>query len=209
MNESIDPEMETVVVTSRHTEPSTCSNILMNTLEWKVEVDRWLRENDIHERVRVKLGLDKVLFHRKLKISISSCPNACSRPQIADIGMIAFVTPEVDSEQCTVCGACVDVCIDNAITMGEDAPIFDRELCLGCLKCRDNCPVECISLSEPSMKILAGGKMGRHPHMAEEIGILKTPQEMIRHIDILLMDYLENARLGERFADYRLRKGNP
>ena len=195
----------TVMVKACHDETSTCPNILIKTLEWKQSILDWLQENDIHERVEKKIGAKKILFHHKMKISISSCPNACSRPQIADIGIVAFVKPYVDPIRCTVCGACVDECIDKAITMGEDAPIFDRALCLGCTKCRDICPSECIRLSEPSVRILVGGKLGRHPHLAEETGTEGSPEEMIHMIDSHLMDYLENARVGERFADYRLR----
>ena len=38
----------------------------------------------------VKGGLK---FHHEFRVSISDCPNACSRPQIADIGIIGAAFP--------------------------------------------------------------------------------------------------------------------
>ncbi len=200
------PGAEVVIVESCHNEVNNCPHVLIKTSQWKDAVEGWILENDIHERLRVKIRGSKILFHHKLKISISGCPNACSRPQIADIGIVGYVKPLVDPDDCTVCGACEKVCKDRAITVNEAAPVFDRKACLGCTLCRDICPNDCIRLSEPAVRILAGGKLGRHPHLANVVGTADTPEQMIHLIDRLAIDYIENAREGgERFADFRLR----
>ena len=54
----------------------------------------------------------------------------------------------VDAEKCTACGACVDVCPVEAITMNEDVAVVDAENCTDCGACADECPTEAITLSE-------------------------------------------------------------
>ncbi len=39
--------------------------------------------------------------HEKMKISLSGCPNGCSRPHIYDMGIIGATRPLVDSSMCT------------------------------------------------------------------------------------------------------------
>ncbi len=49
------------------------------------------------------------------------------------------------SDDCTMCGACVDVCSVEAISEGDPKYIIDPELCTDCGECIDECPVEAIS----------------------------------------------------------------
>ena len=51
----------------------------------------------------------------------------------------------VDEDTCIGCGACVDVCSVDAISMNEKAKI-DTDTCTECGACVDECPVEAISL---------------------------------------------------------------
>jgi len=48
---------------------------------------------------------------------------------------------------CTLCSACVDVCPDGAITLGEDAAQVDEQKCSGCGACVEACPTEAIALA--------------------------------------------------------------
>ena len=53
------------------------------------------------------------------------------------------------TEECINCVACVDICLREAITMGETHYEIDREKCTECedeggSKCVEVCPVECI-----------------------------------------------------------------
>ncbi|MBM4147946.1 MAG: 4Fe-4S dicluster domain-containing protein [Lentisphaerae bacterium] len=52
---------------------------------------------------------------------------------------------EVDKGKCTGCGACVEACPVEAITMDEKA-IVDADKCVDCGACVDACPVEAISM---------------------------------------------------------------
>jgi ferredoxin len=51
----------------------------------------------------------------------------------------------VDEDTCISCGACVDVCPVDAITM-EDKAVIDADTCTDCGACVDECPVDAISL---------------------------------------------------------------
>jgi len=51
----------------------------------------------------------------------------------------------VDEKICTACGACVEACPVDAITMPEKAKV-DAETCIECGVCVDECPVDAISL---------------------------------------------------------------
>ncbi|MBN2056453.1 4Fe-4S binding protein [bacterium] len=53
----------------------------------------------------------------------------------------------VEKEKCTACGACVEVCPVEAITL-EDVAVIDPDTCIDCGVCVDECPEGAIYLSE-------------------------------------------------------------
>jgi len=53
----------------------------------------------------------------------------------------------INSEKCTGCGICVDVCPANAIEVNEQAVIND-EACTGCAACVSECPNEAIVIAQ-------------------------------------------------------------
>ena len=201
------PGVEMVVIETCHNELSECPNPLIKTSEWKDAIEDWAHENDISEKLRRLVKDNEVRYHNKLRISISGCPNSCSRPQIADIGLVGFICPEFAPADCSSCGSCAEVCPDNAIRFDGDTPWFDFEKCQGCKACSRICPAECIEQSEPSVRIIVGGKLGRHPHLADPVGDAGNPDEAIEVINRIVTDYIDNAEPGERFADYWLRSG--
>ncbi len=52
--------------------------------------------------------------HHEFRVAVADCPNACSRPQIQGIGLIAARKPRRGDAPCTGCGACVEVCRESA-----------------------------------------------------------------------------------------------
>ena len=52
---------------------------------------------------------------------------------------------KVDKNACVACGACVDVCPVDAISM-EDVAVIDADTCIDCGTCVDECPSDAIEL---------------------------------------------------------------
>ena len=59
---------------------SDCPNVLLDTEPWRAAIEAWLAEDKVSERLRARVEEDSVLFHHKLRIALSGCPNGCSRP---------------------------------------------------------------------------------------------------------------------------------
>ena len=52
----------------------------------------------------------------------------------------------VDKDTCTGCGACVDSCPVEAISMDGDVAVVSADDCIDCGACVGECPVEAISM---------------------------------------------------------------
>ena len=164
----------------------------IETIIEKENILSFLKEN-------VKGGLK---FHHEFRVALSDCPNACSRPQIVDIGIIGSVLPGLSDEACTLCSACVEVCDENAITLDEEneKPLIDYDQCLMCAKCVKACPTETIGEKEKGFRVMPGGRLGRHPRLAMEVAGLHTHDEVLRIIQKCLKFYKENSKNGQRFS---------
>ncbi|AQT68553.1 Ferredoxin [Anaerohalosphaera lusitana] len=53
---------------------------------------------------------------------------------------------KVDADKCTGCGACLDSCPSEAISMDGGVAVIDADACVDCGVCVDDCPVEAISM---------------------------------------------------------------
>lgn len=56
--------------------------------------------------------------------------------------------PSCDSERCTRCGKCQEVCPMGSITLDKGVPMFNG-ICIKCQACRLSCPVGAIAFSDP------------------------------------------------------------
>ena len=52
---------------------------------------------------------------------------------------------KIDKSKCAGCGACLNICPNGAIKIGEDGKAFiDEKKCEKCGKCKEVCPFDAI-----------------------------------------------------------------
>jgi len=180
--------------------PAGCPNRAVAPNGLAEDLDNRLRRRDLKNFLKERVG-GPLRMHHEFRISISDCPNACSRPQIADIGLIGAVQPEIHEGSCTHCGACIDACRENAISVKGGLISIEREKCLLCGQCIRVCPTEALKEGKKGYRIHVGGKLGRHPRLAAELPgtylLEKIPQVIERCLD----HYQLHCRRGERFGE--------
>ena len=73
-----------------------------------------------------------IRHHHEFRVAVADCPNACSQPQIRDVGVIGACTPRVVDAECSRCTACVAACPEGAVLLGADPddPRVDGTRCL-------------------------------------------------------------------------------
>jgi ferredoxin len=52
----------------------------------------------------------------------------------------APISPETDSEKCVLCGACMQACPVDAISLNDESLVTNKTLCLRCCACTRICP---------------------------------------------------------------------
>jgi anaerobic sulfite reductase subunit C len=164
--------------------------------------------------------IERVIYPNNLhlKVAVAGCPNDCIKAHMHDIGIIATVCPEYDSEKCILCEACKDNCkerVTNAIKTENYKIIRDEEYCIQCGECILKCPTAALSRGKQLFRIIIGGRTGkRNPRLAntfindasEEIvlAVCKNVYPFIkryfaRHLPKELMGYIIDRMGYERF----------
>ena len=178
-----------------------CPNVANSCTLLAKEIENVIEKENLISLLKknVKEGLK---FHHEFRVALSDCPNACSRPQIVDIGIIGSVLPGLSDETCTLCNACVEACRENAIELDEEntLPVIDYSKCIMCAKCITACPTETIQKKEEGFRIMLGGRLGRHPRLAMEIPGLHSHTQVISIVKKCLKFYKANSKNGQRFS---------
>ncbi len=162
-------------------------------------------ESELAERNLLGFLRDKVdgplKMHHEFRVSISDCPNSCSRPQIVDLGLIGACEPLITGTGCSGCGACVEICKENALSLRNEYPEIDPSKCLFCGACIKICPTGTLNEKRRGYRIQVGGKLGRHPRLGQELRGIYAPEE-IREVVIRCLDhYQQHCEHGERFGE--------
>lgn len=162
-----------------------------------------------------------LLTHERFRIAISGCPNCCAQPQIRDFGLFARQEPALDTSLCIGCGACEAACEEDAITVGTGdtgetsgrdefalgRAIISMERCVGCGACIRVCPTDALSPARSGWTVLVGGKLGRHPRLAETVAEWTTDEEAAQLLAAAAEFFLREARPRERFGSLLERTG--
>lgn len=181
--------------------PSGCPNRAIDSAALLARVESVLQKADLLGFLQQRVGPD-LKFHHEFRLTIADCPNACSQPQIKDIGIIGACLPAVTDEACTECRACIDVCKEDAIDLeaGGSGPQIDPEACLSCGQCIPVCPTGTLTAGQSGYRVQLGGKLGRHPQLARELPTIYDEDQVIGIVETCLDFYKHNSRKGERFA---------
>ena len=188
--------------------PSGCPNRAVQEDAVASELTKVFASKNLKGFLREKVD-GPLKLHHEFRVAVADCPNCCSRPQICDIGLVGASRPGLTDEPCSHCGECVAVCPDNAITLAEDAaaPVIDTDKCLVCGKCIRACPTGTLTETASGYRILAGGKLGRHPHLAEALPGIHPLQEALVLVDRCVDFYKVHSQKGERLGEIIEKKG--
>lgn len=141
-------------------------------------------------------------FHHEFRIGIADCPNACSQPQIKDVGILGAVSPILTDIPCSACGACTDACKENAVALSQSGEIsaIDPERCVHCGACISVCPTGSLAAGQKGYRVMIGGKLGRHPRLARELPGIYDAETVLKMIEDFLAFYKSRSTNGGRFA---------
>lgn len=186
--------------------PSGCPNRAVICESLPAELEKTLSRRKLKDFLRERVE-GPLKMHHEFRVSVSDCPNACSRPQIVDVGLIGACVPEVTDQACSECGACVDSCKEKAVTLKEGRPAVDLSSCLACGQCVKVCPTGTLSQGKKGYRLLVGGKLGRHPQLGQELPGIYDRDETFHMLDRCLDLYQQCCRSGERFGEILEREG--
>ena len=165
------------------------------------KIERIMADADLLAFLRYRVQGD-LKFHHEFRISIADCPNACSQPQIKDVGILGAATPAFTEIPCSTCGACADACKEDAVILSEsgEATAIDFKRCVHCGSCAAACPTGTLETGKKGYRVLIGGKLGRHPRLARELPGIHDAETVVRMIGDFLVFYKTHSTRGQRFA---------
>lgn len=97
------------------------------------------------------------------------------KPEEIEVENVQIEVPEINSEKCTLCGACVEACQFNALAKGKDQIILFDKLCHSCGACGLACPTGAIEYKKRTTGVIEKGKKN---DMILKRGILNIGEPM-------------------------------
>jgi anaerobic sulfite reductase subunit C len=181
---------------------SGCPNAIAPSRDLVVRIETLLQQADLLDFLQSK-GIRDPKFHHEFRVTMADCPNACSQPQIKDIGIIGAGRPGISDISCTACEACVESCRESAISLDntKPVPVIDEKRCAACGQCIPVCPSGTLTASAEGFRIQLGGKLGRHPQLARELPGIYNPSTILEIVDAAIHIYKTRSRKGERFGE--------
>ncbi len=150
-------------------ESGECPNLIQLEANLRKDLQAVLDDSGWPECLEQNLSSRQIKPLDQFSISVSGCPNGCSRPQIADFGLLQARQPQVIEDMCSGCAECIQVCREGAIELKDGIADIDSEFCLSCGACIRTCPENALRTKNQGYRIQVGGKLGRHPRLADEL----------------------------------------
>lgn len=182
--------------------PGGCPNRAVEDQGLAEELEALLEKRDLRAFLRDRVG-GPLKMHHEFRIVLADCPNACSRPQIVDLGIIGALRPGFGEQACCACEACVEACKEDAVRLedGAERPRIDWQRCLACGQCVSACPTGTLIPGGRGYRVLVGGKLGRHPQLGRELPRIFARKELLQVVDLCLDHFQRHNRNGERFGE--------
>ncbi len=186
-----------------------CPNRIMGLETLMGRIETVLKDAKLFDYLKSRIN-GPLKFHHEFNVTMADCPNACSRPQIKDIGIIAADVPMLTDDECSHCGECVTSCREHGITLtdDDDRPSIDFSQCVMCGACIRACPTGTIATDKKGLRILLGGKLGRRPTLGKELPGVFSEDETVEIVKKCLEHYKTNSNPGERFGALLQRIGS-
>jgi dissimilatory sulfite reductase (desulfoviridin) alpha/beta subunit len=181
--------------------PSGCPNRAVVSDQLLERVEAVIKTADLLSFLKSRVRGD-LKFHHEFRVGLADCPNACSQPQIRDVGIIGAAVPETTTEACSQCERCVASCPEKAITLAAETrpPGIDTGRCLNCGQCIRVCPTGTIAEAWSGFRVQLGGRLGRHPRLARELPGIFSEDQVIEILQDCLKFFKERSLHGERFS---------
>ncbi len=187
--------------------PSGCPNRLGDDERLAARIEDYLASLDLKAFLRERVN-GPLKMHHEFRVSISDCPNGCSRPQIVDIGLLGACQPGLTAMECSHCNGCVESCREAAIELIDGCcPVIDFNRCLACGHCLRACPTGTLAEAAQGYRILVGGKLGRHPQLGRELPGIFSADQALTVIERCLALFREHFDGHGRFGDIVNRVG--
>jgi dissimilatory sulfite reductase (desulfoviridin) alpha/beta subunit len=179
---------------------SGCPNRVVPSDEMSKALEKLLSGRNLKAFLKERVS-GPLKMHHEFRVCLADCPNACSRPQIADVGIIGACVPTLSDEPCTLCGTCVDTCQESAVSLQGGTPAIDFARCIFCGQCIRACPTGTLKSWQVGYRILIGGKLGRHPRLGEELPGVHNQTLALEIVGRCLDAYQASCVKGERFGE--------
>lgn len=79
-------------------------------------------------------------------VNASNLPILLTTKKLSEDDFYGMDVAQIDSENCTQCGRCTEICAFNAIDIDEQGNYSVNDECEGCAACAWVCPVKCINM---------------------------------------------------------------
>jgi anaerobic sulfite reductase subunit C len=177
-----------------------CPHRAVASLEIVRELENLLAGKNLRDFLKAKVN-GSLKMHHEFRVSLSGCPNACSRPHVVDVGLVGAVLPVLTSEPCSQCGQCASVCKEGAVAMDGDQVRLNLHRCLKCGDCIKACPSGTLAAGADGFRVFLGGKLGRHPQLGRELPGIYAVSAIGPLVDHCLTYYMKHYQAGRRFGD--------
>ena len=141
--------------------------------------------------------IEKAVFPNDLhfKIALTGCPNDCVKVRMHDFGIMGMTLPQLETDRCVSCGACVKVCKKKSVEALKSVnyrPQRDERRCIGCGECVLNCPNAAWTRSKTKYyRLTLFGRTGKkNPRLGEDF-IKWADEDSIIKIILNTYDYVK------------------